>query len=159
MQQLLELFLQNGLRPFQLDAELAAYEKIVTHSELITLLILELKGPRTMSDLAHDLGSPHSTLTSITNRLTRRGFVQRERLAKDRRVIEVQLTDAGGALARDIRQRIELMLLKVENALTPQELQQFITLAIKVAQAVQQPDVKKGQQDQPTQLRSIPIEE
>ncbi len=56
-----------------------------------------------MGQLAEDLDVSVASVTGIVDRMERRGLVERERGTGDRRVIMVDLTEAGtGRLQRDV---------------------------------------------------------
>jgi DNA-binding MarR family transcriptional regulator len=66
--------------------------------------ILELKGisafldpaqEYTMGELSHNAHLPLPNMTSIVDRLSKKGLVKRRRGSKDRRVVNVHLTDKG----------------------------------------------------------------
>ncbi|AYF79237.1 MarR family transcriptional regulator [Nocardia yunnanensis] len=58
---------------------------------------------RTVSELAREVGSRPTTLTSMLDRLEGRGLLGRATRAGDRRVVVIELTDAGLTTARTIR--------------------------------------------------------
>ena len=92
-----------------------------------------------MSALAAELGAPLSSMTSIAKRLERKGLIKRKTSAQDQRVTLVVLTDIGSQKAEEFKQIMEKMLFRVEEALTPEELEQFIKLMIKIAHVLQSP--------------------
>lgn len=158
MEQLLELFLKNGLKPLLFDGELLELEKEVSsRSELIAIVILKQKGQSTMSELAMDLGAPLSTVTNIGQRLTRRGYIQRERDPKDQRAILVRLTPAGENLADRLLALMNNVLQRVQEVLTADELQQFIALSMKIAKAVQA--AEQQHKEERAEVRRIQIDE
>ena len=65
LDQMLELFLKNGLRPLSFLSETAELDREVNRSELTALLMLHFRGQLTMSALASHLGVPLSTATSL----------------------------------------------------------------------------------------------
>jgi DNA-binding MarR family transcriptional regulator len=161
MEQFMELFLTSGLRPLQLDAEFAEFEKKLTPSELTTLLMLDFYGELSMSELAKHLGAPLSTLTSMVNRLQKRKYIDRKRDIRDRRVYRVRLTSAGEEIVKRAKEKMNEMLDRVNEALTADELQHFITLALKVAKAIQhRPHQRLQKQDEAqAEARKIHIED
>jgi DNA-binding MarR family transcriptional regulator len=83
----------------------------------VNLTVLEFKvldnlqelGPTTMIDIASLLSVTQAWVTSLVDRLEERGLVSRERSSSDRRVIYVNLTDAGRSLyekGKALQQRI-----------------------------------------------------
>lgn len=77
---------------------LAELDANVTLPQYRTLVILAGSGPRRIIDLAADLNVQPSTATRMCDRLVRKGFVEREAHADDRRVAWVVLKDAGREL-------------------------------------------------------------
>jgi DNA-binding MarR family transcriptional regulator len=51
--------------------------------------------PRNMSEVAGDLKITLGTLTTAINKLIKKGYVDRQRIEEDRRVVQVQLTKKG----------------------------------------------------------------
>ena len=144
MDRLLDLILTGGLRP------------PLFHPDVLALVLLQRHGERTMSELAEVLGAPLSTVSGIGERLARRGLVQRQRSAEDRRVVVVRLTRKGETAAGKLRGQIDGLMRRVAGALTEEELAQLLALLAKVWATFQVPP----QVTSPgTAFRSIPIEE
>jgi DNA-binding MarR family transcriptional regulator len=79
----------------------------------IDFTILELKGisafiddtkEYTMSELSTNARLPLSNMTSIVDRLAKKGIVKRRRDQKDRRVVKVHLTDSGRTMLYQLEQ-------------------------------------------------------
>ncbi|MBI5905216.1 MAG: MarR family transcriptional regulator [Deltaproteobacteria bacterium] len=73
----------------------------LTVQQFSTLEALE-RGPRTMNDLASQVGLHQSTMTRIVDRLERDGFVGRERGRAEKRKVSVVLTAEGKKLYRHL---------------------------------------------------------
>jgi DNA-binding MarR family transcriptional regulator len=145
MQQLFELFFKNGLRPLSIVPDTTQLELQLTSSDFSTLLLLKFHGRLTMSEMAEYLGAPLSTVTSIAKRLVRKGYIYREKSQQDQRIIVNRLTEDGELIAEEALQIMNTMFKKIEQALTAEELQQFIHLGLKVAKALQRkPDEADG---------------
>jgi DNA-binding MarR family transcriptional regulator len=80
---------------------------------------------RTASDIASDLGHDSGALTRVVDQLERRGYLQRNRSAKDRRVVELRLTAAGRAI---IDQLLPLVVDHTNAALAPLSKSEFVQL-------------------------------
>ncbi|HET7657035.1 MAG TPA: MarR family transcriptional regulator [Bacillales bacterium] len=158
MKQLFELFLKSGLRPLSLFPEVSKLEELVNRSELASLLILDLYDEMTMSELADQLGFPLSTVTSLSKRLVRKGYVIRNHSNKDKRIILIRLTEKGQKIAIQAKEMIENLLACVYEALSDEELNQFIHLALKVVKALQENGPQELKQ-QNIQLRKISIDD
>jgi DNA-binding MarR family transcriptional regulator len=74
---------------------LAAGGSDLTLPQHRALVLLALRGPQRIRDLAELLGVNSSTATRHCDRLERRGLVQRERSADDGRAVCVSVTDVG----------------------------------------------------------------
>jgi DNA-binding MarR family transcriptional regulator len=70
----------------------------VTAAQLSLLKILEKLGEQTHSELSEKLYLRGSTTTGIIDRLERRGLVKRRRSRSDRRLVRIELADAGRRL-------------------------------------------------------------
>jgi DNA-binding MarR family transcriptional regulator len=68
------------------------------------LFCLQVTGPLQTRDLARLLCTTTPTVSSVVNTLEARGWVRRERLDHDRRLVEVALTPAGDRLVRTASQ-------------------------------------------------------
>ncbi|WP_199617612.1 MarR family winged helix-turn-helix transcriptional regulator [Paenibacillus alkalitolerans] len=137
MQELYDLFLKTGLRPFAFMSDTLHLEQNVTRSDLSTLLILLFRGDLPMSELAAEMGAPLSSMTSIAKRLERKGYIARAASVQDQRVKLVTLTQEGRQLAKQCEQIIMAMLSRLEAAFTPEEMEQFTTLLFKAARVFQ----------------------
>ncbi|MED1780676.1 MarR family transcriptional regulator [Brevibacillus fortis] len=154
MQQLYDLFLKTGLRPFAFMSDTMQLEEKLTRSDLSTLLILLFRGDLTMSELAQEMGAPLSSMTSIAKRLERKGYIARATSVEDQRVKLVTLTQPGKQLAKESEQIMLAMLGRLQEAFTPEEMEQFTTLLLKAAKVFQDGGSVKPRE---TKVRSIKI--
>ena len=68
---------------------------------LVCLLTIGESGPVTLSGLARQVHLSPSTVLGIVDRLSNKGLVRRDRDTKDRRLVQITLTDAGRLLIVD----------------------------------------------------------
>jgi len=91
----------------------------VSASQLNCILALYEFGPLPPSQIAKHMMVKSSTLTGVVDRLEKKGFAERMRNSPDRRVITIQLTEAGKKLAENapppIQQKIIDGLRQTEN--------------------------------------------
>jgi DNA-binding MarR family transcriptional regulator len=84
-----------------------------------TLAILEMHGPMPMSHLADELGVALPNATGIVGRMEERGLVARSHDGADRRVVRVELTDAGHRLIDEMeaarRERMERLIGRLDE--------------------------------------------
>ncbi len=88
-----------------LGAELA--ELALTPSELNALANLAGRGGQTISELGAAVGARATTLTSVLDRLQRRGYITRGGRPTDRRVVVVELTPTGRRVAATVRRAFD----------------------------------------------------
>jgi DNA-binding MarR family transcriptional regulator len=81
----------------------------ITRSEGGVLFTLS-RGPRRITELAELEGLAQPTVTVLVKGLEQRGWVKRDRLADDGRVVLLSLTRAGMAALEDFRARVSAAL-------------------------------------------------
>jgi DNA-binding MarR family transcriptional regulator len=92
----------------------------VSAAQLNCILTLYEYGPLPPSKIANHMMVKSSTVTGVVDRLEKKGFAERMRNSPDRRVITIQLTEAGKKLAQNapppIQQKVVDALKQTENA-------------------------------------------
>jgi DNA-binding MarR family transcriptional regulator len=84
----------------------------VSAPQVACLLALRDNGPISLSQIARKIMVESSTVTGIIDRLEQKGLVIRKRVSLDRRVITVELTDAGRRLAANAPPPIQHKIVK-----------------------------------------------
>ncbi|MGW1766940.1 MarR family winged helix-turn-helix transcriptional regulator [Streptomyces sp. NPDC002073] len=108
-----------------LAAELSALE--LTPSETNALAILADGRARTVSELGAAAGTRPTTLTSVLDRLERRGHISRGARPGDRRVVVVELTGSGREAAGAVREAVAGIEERALGGLSAQALAGFNT--------------------------------
>ncbi len=92
----------------------------ISAAQLNCILTLYEHGPLPLSQIAKHMMVKSSTVTGVVDRLEKKGLAGRMRNSPDRRVITIQLTEAGKNLAQNapppIQQKIIDGLKQTENA-------------------------------------------
>jgi DNA-binding MarR family transcriptional regulator len=70
----------------------------VTMSQCSTIMVIGKKGKMTMNALSDWMSLATSTMTRIVDNLVRDGYIERTQDERDRRVVQVSLTDKGQEL-------------------------------------------------------------
>lgn len=70
----------------------------VTAPQLLILQTLESRKELTMGEIAREVSLGPGTVTSILDRLQKRGLIERRRGARDKRRVYARLTDAGRSM-------------------------------------------------------------
>lgn len=79
----------------------------------------------TIAELHADLAHKRSTLTSILDRLTERGYVTREVGEDDRRTFVISLTASGAVVARHVDARLRALERAVASKVSKSDLRAF----------------------------------
>ncbi|MDL5351554.1 MarR family transcriptional regulator [Microbacterium sp. zg-YB36] len=77
-----------------------------TAGEINALANLAARDEQTVSELSRCIGTPPSTMTSLLDRLAKRGLITRRTPETNRRTVVVGLTEAGRELAGESRKAI-----------------------------------------------------
>lgn len=158
MQQLYDILLKTGLRPFSFFSETAKLEKNLNRSELTTLIILSFRGELAMSDLSAELGAPLSSMTSIAKRLENKGYIERFHSLKDQRITLVRMTAEGIKVASEARKIMDVNIQRVEQALTSEEMEQFLSLLFKIMKAFKNEEIQ-GKDAKESRVKRIRIDD
>jgi DNA-binding MarR family transcriptional regulator len=90
------------------------YDLRLTQAEAHVLAYLASHPGCSINDLHHSFGHKRSTLTSLLDRLEARGWLQRAAHPTSRRLVQVELTDAG----RQVGERVSAALGGLEKSLS-----------------------------------------
>lgn len=91
-----------------------------------TIMEIGLAGKLTAKELAERLNIDKSTVSRNVDKLVRKGLVQREIPATDRRTVLISLSTKGDAIFNDINQINEVHFQKVLEQIEPDELKVFL---------------------------------
>ena len=100
----------------------------LTAAEINALGALADGRERTVSELGAEVGSRPTTLTSVLDRLERRGHLRRGGRAGNRRVVVLSLTDSGLATAAEVRQAMTELETHALHGLPPATVAAFRTV-------------------------------
>lgn len=84
------------------------------------------------SDVARFLAVPNTTISSATDRLVKRGLLDRDRIEQDRRAISLRLSHEGEATVVALRQIHQNLYRMMLQRLSPSEREQFIQIITKI---------------------------
>ena len=94
----------------------------VSMAQVHIMYTVERQGGMTMSQLADVLSVSDSNATGMIDRMEERGFVARDRVPEDRRVVVVKVTDAGKRLLGEVDALSDEILRSVLDRLDPGQL-------------------------------------
>lgn len=119
----------------RINAHLHDYD--LTTSQFGVLEAIYHLGPLQTGELGAKILKSSGNMTLVIDNLVKRGLVQRERQAEDRRCIEIHLTENGQALIEQIWPIHENGVAEVFSALSKSELEQLSALCRKLGLAQQ----------------------
>lgn len=90
------------------------------------LLALYENGPLPLSQIAKHIMVKSSTVTGIIDRLEQKGLVQRVRNSHDRRMITIELTETGNALAQNAPPPIQRKIVDGLKRLPTSEIERIV---------------------------------
>ena len=80
------------------------HERSISMAHVLVMSVIDKAGPIPMTRIAELIGSGLPTATGLVNRMVERGLVRREHDTRDRRLVLVNLTDAGAAEVRELHE-------------------------------------------------------
>jgi DNA-binding MarR family transcriptional regulator len=102
----------------------------LTQGEGHILALLAESSPATIADLHRGLAHKRSTLTSILDRLARRGLITRKVGRTDRRTFVVGLTPKGRKLARRVSRHLVELEKRVQREVSRRDLTSFARVVL-----------------------------
>jgi DNA-binding MarR family transcriptional regulator len=90
-----------------------------------------------MNQLAEATHQDAATMTGVVDRLEKLGLVERRRSARDRRVVLVQPTAEGAALMEHVKQSRDMMMLRIFDTFTAEELASLSSLLVRLVAAME----------------------
>ena len=128
-------------------------------NEMFLLLLLFRTNDVNMSQIADYLNAPLNTATGIVTRLEKRGLVNRERNSEDKRVVTINLTNAGKGYIKEIIKEITHYGQLIMDSFTPDEIQLVFKLVDKVMDTLSGEGSRQAnQQQKESKIRKILIE-
>ncbi|WP_168123055.1 MarR family transcriptional regulator [Paenibacillus sp. HB172176] len=109
----------------------------ITVDQYKTLSYLRKHGPCTSTELADMFCVGKSSITAIINRLSDKQFIERIPETKDRRVIQISLTDEGAAVCEEMDEKLGEILGGYMNQFEEQEALAFIETFERLASEMQ----------------------
>jgi DNA-binding MarR family transcriptional regulator len=115
---------QQKLRIYLNQAMTAAGVRI-TAAQAGILFLLKQKDGRTMTELSQILGIDNSTMTGLTDRLEKAGFLKRHANPADRRASHIHITPQGLAEVEGAKKVIRRVNEEMKTGFTAEEIEAF----------------------------------
>ncbi len=107
----------------------------LNHQELRLVEFLGAKGPQMMRVLAEHLALAVNSVTTVADRMEQKGLISRQRSEEDRRVVRLELTEAGQVMYRAADVARLQFYRTMLGALTVDEQEILLVLFRKIARA------------------------
>lgn len=99
----------------------------ISITEVHTLAAVGTGRPKTMTHVANILSIKVSTLTTAVNRLVKKGYVERLRDERDRRIVKIHLTEKGMNAVREHESFHESMIREAIAQIPEESVEQFVS--------------------------------
>ena len=108
----------------------------VTTSQMVTLMRIYEKSTIRVGILSKEMHVAAPTITGVIDRLTRNGYLKRTHDKKDRRVVNVELTEKGKNLVGHILSEINKRWYKILLHLTEEERDNYIRILRRIVEVL-----------------------
>jgi DNA-binding MarR family transcriptional regulator len=118
--------LEHATHAVALWIEHAFSDLRLTQAEAHVLAFLAEYAPCSINDLHHSFGHKRSTLTSLLDRLESRRWIRRTAHPTSRRLVQVELTDSGGAVAARVSAAVHGLEERLQARVGPEDAATFL---------------------------------
>lgn len=133
--------LRKIMRAADLYSQKLMKESGLTAPQLLVMQAIEKEGNPSTSALARHIAVSQATMTRIIDRLERAGLVRREKSSKDKRVVNIGLTDAGQAKLESAPEALQEEFLRRFRKLEDWEQQMLKSSLLRVAKMMDAEDI------------------
>ncbi len=110
----------------------------MTNDQYYLLRYIKKKAKCTSTELASMFGVNKSAITAMTNRLVKKGLIQRMRNQNDRRVVYLTLTERGNEWITETEEKIHKLVESFITKFSEREIETFIQTYEKLACILQE---------------------
>ncbi|UGB29141.1 MarR family winged helix-turn-helix transcriptional regulator [Metabacillus sp. B2-18] len=104
------------------------YDNEMSRNEFFILKTLYELGPKKSSDLSKILNVSASHITAVTDSLIEKNWIERVRSVKDRRIVDIHLTENGKKILEQYEKKKTDFLLEKFNDFSDEDIANFIIL-------------------------------
>jgi DNA-binding MarR family transcriptional regulator len=110
----------------------------MTNDQYYLLRYIKKKAKCTSTELASMFGVNKSAITAMTNRLVKKGLIQRMHNQNDRRVVYLTLTERGNEWITETEEKIHKLVESFITKFSEEEIETFIQTYEKLARILQE---------------------
>ena len=117
--------LRQSVNAFGQQVEKKMETSGLTNAQWKPMLRLYMGDAQTVAELARCCSQDAGGMTRLLDRLESKGLCQRQRSETDRRIVNIELTDEGRNIAKDIPSQLQAVQETALQGFTPEETAQF----------------------------------
>ena len=124
-------------------------------NEVFVFWLLYRKGQANMTEIAEYIHAPLNTATGIISKMEKKGFIVRDRLKEDKRVVVIRLTEKGTAQVKALVDEITYYALQTISVFSKEEMEMFFRMAKRVVEVLKK---ERKHEENTSKIRKITIE-
>jgi DNA-binding MarR family transcriptional regulator len=133
--------LRRIMRAADLHSQKLVKESGLTAPQLLLMQAIDREGSPSISMLARSIVVSQATVTRIIDRLERAGLVRREKASRDKRVVNVTLTETGRQKLEAAPEPLQAEFLREFRKLEPWEQQMLKSSLLRIAKMMDAEDL------------------
>ena len=124
-------------------------------NEVFIFWLLYRKEQANMTEIADYIHAPLNTATGIISKMEKKGFIVRDRLKEDKRVVMIRLTEKGTAQVKALVDEITYYALQTISVFSKEEMDLFFRMAKRVVEVLKK---ERKHKENTSKIRKITIE-
>lgn len=124
-------------------------------NEVLIFWLLYRKEEANMTEIAEYIHVPLNTATGIVSKMEKNGFIVRDRLKEDKRVVVIHLTEKGKTQVKALVDEITYYAVQTISAFSKEEMDIFLRMSKRVVEVLKK---ERKHEDSKSKIRKITIE-
>lgn len=124
-------------------------------NEVLIFWLLYRKEEANMTEIAEYIHVPLNTATGIVSKMEKNGFVVRDRLKEDKRVVVIHLTEKGKTQVKALVDEITYYAVQTISVFSKEEMDIFLRMSKRVVEVLKK---ERKHEDSKSKIRKITIE-
>ena len=124
-------------------------------NEVFVFWLLYRREKANMTEIAEYIHAPLNTATGIVSKMEKKGFIARDRLKEDKRVVEIRLTEKGIAQVKALVDEVTYYAVQTISIFSKEEMDIFFRMARQVVEVLKK---ERKHEESKSRIRKITIE-
>ena len=124
-------------------------------NEVLIFWLLYRKEEANMTEIAEYIHVPLNTATGIVSKMEKNGFIVRDRLKEDKRVVVIHLTEKGKTQVKALVDEITYYAVQTISVFSKEEMDIFLRMSKRVVEVLKK---ERKHEDSKSKIRKITIE-